>query len=201
MGVEIDPRTEVAKLSTAYQQLTEIAKALAQNAKILILDEPTNDLDVQTLTVLEDYLEDFNGCVIVVSHDRYFLDRTVETIFSFEGEGNLQQYMGNYSDYLERKQKDQLSITTTAPNSPKKALASEKNKTLKLSFKEVREYENLEKEIDLLETEKQSLEKRIENISPSDFLTLQDTSRLLAQLDEKIEQATLRWLELAERQN
>jgi len=191
----------IGKLSGGEKRRLFLLRVLISAPNLLILDEPTNDLDVQTLTVLEDYLEDFNGCVIVVSHDRYFLDRTVETIFSFEGEGNLQQYMGNYSDYLERKQKDQLSITTTAPNSPKKALASEKNKTLKLSFKEVREYENLEKEIDLLETEKQSLEKRIENISPSDFLTLQDTSRLLAQLDEKIEQATLRWLELAERQN
>ncbi|WLT38045.1 hypothetical protein NON20_21120 [Synechocystis sp. B12] len=81
---------------------------LMRAPNVLILDEPTNDLDVQTLAVLEDYLEDFNGCVIVVSHDRYFLDRTVETIFAFEEEGELRQYPGNYSLYLEYKKAEQV---------------------------------------------------------------------------------------------
>ena len=103
MGLEsIDPHTPLSSISIAMQQLVAIARAMVINAKVLILDEPTNDLDIQTLTILEDYLDTFAGIVITVSHDRYFLDRIVNRIFAFEEGGHLKQYEGGYTDYLEK---------------------------------------------------------------------------------------------------
>jgi len=193
----------LSKLSGGERRRLFLLRILISAPNVLILDEPTNDLDVQTLGVLEDYLEDFNGCVIVVSHDRYFLDRTVETIFSFEGEGRLQQYMGNYSVYLEQKQVqlDNLKSQPGAqPAKIKKQSSSKENKVSKLSFKEKQEYENLEREISAMELEKQAIEKDLYNNPPQDFWQRQEISNVLAQLNEKIENGTLRWMELAERQ-
>jgi ATP-binding cassette subfamily F protein uup len=178
------------------------------------LDEPTNDLDVQTLAVLEEYLEDFNGCVIVVSHDRYFLDRTVDTIFAFEAGGGLRQYPGNYSVYLDYKRAEEEEKTTEpqkhkedkkttqAPESenPKSKIQNPKSDlSRKLSFKEKREYEMLETQIPELEREKEEIEKILYNIPPSDFTEMQQLTAKLAQLTETIDTATERWLELAER--
>jgi len=188
---------------------------------VLILDEPTNDLDVQTLAVLEDYLEDFNGCVIVVSHDRYFLDRVVDTIFAFESDGTLRQYPGNYSVYLDYKQAEegeergerrereakeereekeerrvekdvhpeQLSPLAPAP-SPSKAR--------KLSYKEKREFEQLEAQIPAMEAEKEQIEQTLYKNPPSGFTEVQTLSSRLAELNAAIDAATDRWLELSE---
>jgi ATP-binding cassette subfamily F protein uup len=131
---------------------------------VLILDEPTNDLDVQTLSVLEEYLEEFNGCVIAVSHDRYFLDRTVAKIFAFEPEGNLRQYPGNYSVYLDYKLAEDAEAAQQSANSQAnkelpKAEKSQKqssgdSKSRRLSNWEKREFEELEGKIAQLEAEK-----------------------------------------------
>jgi ATP-binding cassette subfamily F protein uup len=166
---------------------------------VLILDEPTNDLDVQTLAILEEYLEDFPGCVIVVSHDRYFLDRTVDSIFAFESEGTLRNYPGNYSIYLENQKTAALAktpkVAATKPvNSFKQATP-----TTKLSFKEKKEYESLEPKIDQLEQQKTELETILYQNPPDNFEELQVLSANLANILVEIETATQRWLELAER--
>jgi ABC transport system ATP-binding/permease protein len=171
----------------------------------LILDEPTNDLDVQTLSVLEEYLEDFNGCVIVVSHDRYFLDRTVETIFAFESGGTLRQFTGNYSEYLDwnRVEEDKNKETNKPKNESKPTVketsSSVSKQQKKLSFKEKKEYENLENQIPQWETEKAEIETILYQNSPTDFAEIQQLTERLAAIVHSIETGTERWLELAEK--
>ncbi len=193
----------IHKLSGGERRRLFLLRVLMSAPNLLILDEPTNDLDVQTLAVLEDYLEDFNGCVIVVSHDRYFLDRTVDTIFAFEAGGVIRQYPGNYSIYLDYKKAETdtapkpQKVTTVSPTTPQPSLNSEKPK--KLSFKEKREYETLETQIPQLEAEKVELEQNLYQNPPQDFTEMQRLTTYLAELTDKIDQATERWLELAER--
>lgn len=197
----------IAKLSGGEKRRLFLLKVLMQAPNVLILDEPTNDLDVQTLAVLEDYLEDFNGCVIVVSHDRYFLDRTVDTIFAFEGLGNLRKYPGNYSLYLDYKKAEQAKANEVAatekksknPVSPPSTSPSPSPANKKLSYKEKREYEQLEQQIPKLETEKASIEHQLYSHPTDDFSQLQSLTEKLAELSHSIDQKTERWLELAER--
>lgn len=192
------------KLSGGERRRLFLLRVLMQAPNVLILDEPTNDLDVQTLAVLEEYLDDFNGCVIIVSHDRYFLDRCVDTLFAFEPDGTLRQYPGNYSVYLDyRKQEEQaqapLSPKPTKERSPAPNSATPATAPRKLSFKEKREYENLETHIPELEAEKEALETLLYSNPPSDFTELQTLTARLAALNDEIDTATERWLELAER--
>jgi ATP-binding cassette subfamily F protein uup len=199
----------INKLSGGERRRLFLLRVLMGAPNVLILDEPTNDLDVQTLAVLEDYLEDFNGCVIVVSHDRYFLDRTVDTIFAFEAEGNIRQYPGNYSMYLDFKQADEKVTdkqTKTIEKPPKTKEKTSKststftdNKPRKLSYKEKRDYEDLEVRIPQMEQEKEDLESLLYSNPPSDFQELQALTEQLATLNERIDTATEYWLELAER--
>jgi ATP-binding cassette subfamily F protein uup len=193
----------INKLSGGEKRRLFLLRVLMSAPNVLILDEPTNDLDVQTLSVLEEYLEDFNGCVIVVSHDRYFLDRTVDKIFALESGGTVREYPGNYSVYLDyRKSED----TETPAEPAKKTEVSEQptvtksvtNKPRKLSYKEKRELETLETQIPELEAEKTSIERTLYNNPPEGFSELQKLSERLAQLNEEIETSTERWLELAE---
>ncbi|MEY3298368.1 MAG: hypothetical protein RLZZ597_1628 [Cyanobacteriota bacterium] len=199
------------KLSGGERRRLFLLQVLMSAPNLLILDEPTNDLDVQTLGVLEEYLEEFNGCVIVVSHDRYFLDRTVNTIFAFEGNGILRQYPGNYSLYLdyqkaeqERKaeqQRNAAKLASPSPNSvpslPGKIASETKGK--KLSYKEKREYEQIETQIPALEAEKAAIEKRLYDDPPSAYEEVSRLSEQLADLSTKIDTATERWMDLAER--
>lgn len=171
---------------------------------VLILDEPTNDLDVQTLGVLEEYLEDFSGCVIVVSHDRYFLDRTVDTIFAFEAEGNLRSYPGNYSLYLDFKREE----TLPDPGSRRDKEAYSKveplqdiTRTRKLSYKEKREFEMLEGKITQMEAEKTETEKALETVPPANYTQVQQLYEKVELLSQELDTATDRWLELAELQS
>ncbi|WP_035988570.1 ABC-F family ATP-binding cassette domain-containing protein [Leptolyngbya sp. KIOST-1] len=198
------------KLSGGERRRLFLLRVLLSAPNLLILDEPTNDLDVQTLGVLEEYLEEFNGCVIVVSHDRYFLDRTVNTIFAFEGDGILRQYPGNYSVYLDYKKADlaaereteplaasKTSAASTQPAAKPDATAEAKPK--KLSYKEKREYEQLEAQIPALEAEKEALEKQLYGNPPSDYAEVAKLSERLGELTTTIDTSTERWLELAER--
>jgi ATP-binding cassette subfamily F protein uup len=194
-------------LSGGEKRRLFLLRVLMSAPNVLILDEPTNDLDVQTLAVLEDYLEDFNGCVIVVSHDRYFLDRTVDTIIALEPGGNLRQYPGNYSVYLDYKKAAEAeasaqnsAITAKAPEgqSTSALRATSTDQPRKLSFKEKREFEQLEVQIPQMEAQKEALEKTLYNKSPSGYTELQKLSEQLAALEKAIEVATERWLELAE---
>ena len=190
------------KLSGGEKRRLFLLRVLMSAPNVLILDEPTNDLDVQTLSVLEEYLNEFQGCTIIVSHDRYFLDRTVERIFAFESEGNLRQYPGNYSVYLEYAQEAQAkpaldSDKDNKPSSPRKF--SGESKPRRLSNYERREFEQLEEKIAQMETEKEALEKTLYYTPPAGFTKVQELSEQLTALNQKIEQSTARWMELAER--
>ncbi len=217
----------INKLSGGEKRRLFLLRVLMSAPNVLIFDEPTNDLDVQTLAVLEDYLEDFNGCVIVVSHDRYFLDRTVDMIFALEPGGNLRQYPGNYSVYLDYKKAEEeqaepeaakpapAAAATTinsaaqagaiAPangstNAPANATATATSKARKLSYKEKREYETLEAHIPEMEAERETVEKQLYASSQGGFSELQRLTERLAELNAAIDAATERWMELAERE-
>ena len=205
----------INKLSGGEKRRLFLLKVLMGAPNVLILDEPTNDLDVQTLAVLEEYLEDFNGCVIAVSHDRYFLDRVVDAIFALEPGGTIRQYPGNYTTYLEYVERQKQEAETEVPKAatkaeskvaskaePKPAADSLPNATAtkprKLSFKEKREYETLEARIPALEAEREALEQRLYGDPPADFTEMQQLTEKLASLTAEIDAATERWLELAE---
>ncbi len=189
----------ICKLSGGERRRLFLLRILLSAPNVLILDEPTNDLDVQTLGVLEEYLEEFNGCVIVVSHDRYFLDRTVDTIFSFESEGNLRQYPGNYSVYLDYKKSEEQPQEIKVKKSGTPGKENVSSKTNKVSFKEKKEYELLEAKIPKMEMEKEEVETILANSPPQDFKEISKLSERLAQLNQEIDKSTERWLELAER--
>ncbi|GAB4184332.1 MAG: ABC-F family ATP-binding cassette domain-containing protein [Coleofasciculaceae cyanobacterium] len=199
----------IHKLSGGEKRRLFLLRVLMSAPNVLILDEPTNDLDVQTLAILEEYLEEFNGCVIAVSHDRYFLDRTVDKIFAFESEGNIRQYPGNYSVYLDYKQAEEAtSSQQQAKQEPKKtevskAEKSEKSssrnsKSRRLSSWEKREFEELEDKIAQLEAQKAETEKVLYNAPPGKIAEVQELYQKLEALTQAIETATERWLELAE---
>lgn len=208
----------IHKLSGGEKRRLFLLRVLMQAPNLLILDEPTNDLDVQTLAVLEEYIEEFNGCVVVVSHDRYFLDRTVEKIFAFESGGNLRQYPGNYSVYLDYKKAEEEEATqqaetanqassksssskssNTKSSGSKSSKSTNNGKPKKLSYKEKHEYEGLEAKIADMEVEKEELETTLYQNPPSDFTEMQNLTNRLAELSQNIDTATERWLELAER--
>jgi ATP-binding cassette subfamily F protein uup len=190
------------KLSGGERRRLFLLQVLMAAPNLLILDEPTNDLDIQTLGVLEDYLEAFNGCVIVVSHDRYFLDRTVNTIFAFEGEGQLRQYPGNYSLYLDYQRSatvEPASPVAQAPKATGKKPKPAPGQSRPLSFKEKREYEQLEAQIEAWEAEKQGIEAQLYGQPSPEYGEVTRLSEQLAALTSAIDQGTERWLELAER--
>ncbi|BAQ62010.1 ATPase components of ABC transporters with duplicated ATPase domains [Geminocystis sp. NIES-3708] len=197
----------IAKLSGGEKRRLFLLRMLISNPNVLILDEPTNDLDVQTLAVLEEYIESFKGCVIVVSHDRYFLDRTVDTIFAFESNGNLRQYPGNYSVYLDCKKKEEKQ-TQEEKNANNKIIKEVKNNQEKenksdnnykrLSAYQRRELEKLEtKIIPDLESTKVEIEKKLYH-SNQDYETLNNLTAELAQVNKEIDKATEKWMELSE---
>jgi ABC transport system ATP-binding/permease protein len=195
----------ISKLSGGEKRRLFLLRVLMSAPNVLILDEPTNDLDVQTLAVLEEYLEDFNGSVIVVSHDRYFLDRTVDTIFALEEGGNLRQYPGNYSVYLDYKKSEeaaQKSSNDKQKNVEAKGIFEPKeianNKKRKISTWEKREYEQLEGKIAQLEGEKVKVEKAMGNVSPGNYSQVEKLYQQVEQLKQAIDKATERWMELAE---
>ena len=190
----------IYKLSGGEKRRLFLLRILISAPNVLILDEPTNDLDVQTLAVLEDYLEDFNGCVIVVSHDRYFLDRTVDTIFALEAGGNLRQYPGNYSIYLDYKKAEEAEKQETPKTVIIEKVTSpviETKKRRRLSNWERREFEELEGKIAKLEAEKTALEKKLATIV-GNYSEVQKLYEQVENLKKNIDLSTERWLELAE---
>ena len=194
----------IHKLSGGEKRRLFLLQVLMSAPNVLILDEPTNDLDVQTLSILEDYLESFNGCVITVSHDRYFLDRTVQFIMAIEPGGELKLYPGNYSVYLDYKKEEEKEVKPKETSVKKVTTTTTKNKQTttnnrRLSNYERREYEKLEGKIAEMEMEKEELEKTLYHNPPSDFNKLQELSEKLSSMSEEIDTATERWMELAER--
>lgn len=199
--------TPIHKLSGGEKRRLFLLRVLLSAPNVLILDEPTNDLDVQTLTVLEDYLESFTGCVITVSHDRYFLDRTVHNIFALEPGGNIRRYPGSYSVYLENRKKEDSSekkaqksnsAASEQKQTQKAATQPKSVQTKKASNKEKREYASLESKIPELEAKKAKLEKLLYPTPPDDYEELQKLSEEIAAIAQEIDSATERWMELAE---
>jgi ATP-binding cassette subfamily F protein uup len=191
----------VSKLSGGERRRLHLCRLLIEAPNVLLLDEPTNDLDVQTLTVLEDFLEDFRGCVVVVSHDRYFLDRTVDRLFCFE-RSRLQRFEGNYSSYLERQQTLSSttsggSATTAAPTAEPPPAAAAPTKNRRRSFKESRELEKLDAELPRWEEQRGALEAQLA-AGGSDYAALEALSGELSELLERIARGEERWLELSE---
>ena len=190
----------VSKLSGGEKKRLQLLKLLVTNPNFLILDEPTNDFDIDTLNVLEDYLDNFSGCLMLVSHDRYFMDHLVDQLFVFEGDGKIRVFNGNYTDYRDwveeeeqqlaaNKKSGKQAVTETAVASPE-----EKRKP---SFKEKQEFEKLQSEIDSLEKKKSEVTEEFAKGS-ADHQRLEQLSKEIKMITDAIDEKTLRWLELSE---
>ena len=202
----------VSKLSGGERQRLHLCTVLMRSPNFLILDEPTNDLDIPTLNVLEDYLKNFQGCLIVVSHDRYFMDRVVDHLFVFHGNGEVQDFPGNYTQYrLEAKSDGYKNTTTSSSKSnnlrgnqiPAATMENKKTKTeqkRRLSFKEKRELEDLEKLLPELEEEKNQLEALLSG-GATEADEIAKASVRYKEVQEKLDEVEMRWLELSEVEN
>jgi ATP-binding cassette subfamily F protein uup len=191
----------IYKLSGGEKSRLHLCTILMQNPNFLILDEPTNDLDIVTLQVLEQYLQDFHGCVIVISHDRYFMDKVVDHLLVFKGEGNVKDFPGNYTQFREwekllpnpaSENKESKPQAGTTDNRPKRH-----EQKRKMTFKEKKEFEQLETEISNLEAEK----AEIENALCSGTLSVEkimELSKRLPVIEEELDEKSMRWLELSE---
>ena len=187
----------VYKLSGGERRRLYLCTVLMRNPNFLVLDEPTNDLDIVTLQVLEEYLQNFKGCVIVVSHDRYFMDKVVDHLLVFNGQGDIRDFPGNYSDYREWKELKQKQEKEKEKPAEEKTTRVRLNEKRRMTFKERKEFETLETEIAALEEEK----KQIEALLCSGTLSVEELtekSKRLPVVDEEIETKTLRWMELSE---
>jgi ATP-binding cassette subfamily F protein uup len=197
----------VYKLSGGEKRRLYLCTILMRSPNFLILDEPTNDLDIVTLNVLEEYLQNFGGCVIVVSHDRYFMDKVVDHLLVFKGQGELQDYPGNYSDWREWKQlKEEEAAEQVAASSGKPVVNEvdtrvkpKTEKAPKMSFKEKQEFAALETELPKLEAEKQELEALMSSGTLSGPEIVEKGKRMQEVID-LIDEKEMRWLELSEKQ-
>lgn len=190
----------VSKLSGGEKRRLYLLTVLVNNPNFLILDEPTNDLDIATLQTLEEFLDEFKGCVLIVSHDRYFMDRLVDHVFAFEGDGEIKDFPGTYTDYREWKheQKETPAVKTETPP----ALKEEKKQTStkKLSYKVQRELEQLESDIPVLEKKKKELEDSLAS-GITDYSEIQKLSSELQQINDELDEKSTRWLEIQEELN
>ena len=198
----------VYKLSGGEKRRLYLCTVLMRNPNFLILDEPTNDLDILTLQILEEYLRDWKGCLIIVSHDRYFMDKMVDHLLVFNGDGNVRDFPGNYSQYREWKEIQEAQTTASKPAAKEKAASKEPTanertadtssaKPRRMTFKERREFEQLELDIDALETEKKQLEESLCSGTLS-VEALTEASKRLPKLNEELDEKSMRWLELSE---
>ncbi len=194
----------VYKLSGGEKRKLYLCTVLMRNPNFLVLDEPTNDLDIQTLQVLEEYLQDFAGCVIVVSHDRYFMDKVVDHLLVFKGEGEIQDFPGNYTQYREwcrlqpKTEGEGAEKKATKPTVKEQPSATQKKEgKRKMTYKEKREYEQLTKELEQLENEQKTLEEALcSGLLSVEELT--EKSKRLPEIKDEIDEKEMRWLELAE---
>ena len=194
----------VYKLSGGEKRKLYLCTVLMRNPNFMVLDEPTNDLDIQTLQVLEEYLQDFAGCVIVVSHDRYFMDKVVDHLLVFKGEGEIQDFPGNYTQYREwcrlqpKTEGEGAEKKATKPTAKEQPSATQKKEgKRKMTYKEKREYEQLTKELEQLENEQKNLEEALCSGQLS-VEELTEKSKRLPEIKDEIDEKEMRWLELAE---
>ena len=186
----------IGKLSGGEKRRLYLLKVLIEAPNILFLDEPTNDLDIETLAILEDFLDVFNGAVVAVSHDRYFLDKTVDRIFAFEGNGKITQYEGGYSDYLRQYEQRHTEEVQPKPVSQKVERTSSP-KPLKMSYQEQKDYETINDRIENLENAIAETEDEMSKIT-SDYVKLQELSEKKSALEAELEEAYDRWVYLSE---
>ncbi len=191
----------IAKLSGGERRRLYLCTVLMRNPNFLVLDEPTNDLDIASLNVLEDYLIHFKGCVIVVSHDRFFMDKVVDHLLVFKGNCQIQDFPGNYTDYrqwreLKEAEQAENQAKATQKSAPERQPRHEEKK--KLTFAERREFEQLETEIDALETEKKEIETALSS-GALDSNALTEKSKRFAELTDLLDTKSMRWLELSEK--
>jgi ATP-binding cassette subfamily F protein uup len=195
--------TYISKLSGGEKRRLHLLSILFSNPNFLVLDEPTNDLDLPTLAVLENFLNDFQGCLLVVSHDRYFMDRLVDHLFVFEGDGVVSDFPGNYSQYRINKKEQEEKAGAPAPKTeavaPKAdtATATKPAEKRKLSYKEKREFEGLQQEIDKLERERATVTEKL-NSGNAPFDELQQLAVRIGEIAALLDEKELRWLELSE---
>jgi ATP-binding cassette subfamily F protein uup len=202
--------TYLSKLSGGEKKRLQLLSILFRNPNFLILDEPTNDLDLPTLSVLEEFLSDYNGCILLVSHDRYFMDRLVDHLFVFEGEGAVRDFPGNYSQYrVELRERERsgskkapqvstIEQDATSSQQPTAAIEQPSTNRQKLSYKEQRELEQINKDLPALEAEKAALTADLSTGTlPYDIL--QQKSDRIQQITSLLEEKEMRWLELSER--
>jgi ATP-binding cassette subfamily F protein uup len=187
----------VYKLSGGERRRLYLCTVLMRNPNFLVLDEPTNDLDIVTLNVLEEYLRNFKGCLLVVSHDRYFMDKVVDHLLVFNGQADIRDFPGNYSDYRAWKEARQREDKAAEKHVEEKTAKVRLNDKRRMSFKERKEFEQLEKEIAELEQEKSD----IENALCGGVVSVDEITRLskrLPEVNDLIDVKTMRWLELSE---
>jgi ATP-binding cassette subfamily F protein uup len=195
--------TYISKLSGGEKRRLHLLSILFRNPNFLVLDEPTNDLDLPTLGVLENFLSEFPGCLIIVSHDRYFMDRLVDHLFVFEGEGVIRDFPGNYTQYRIEAGNSQQPGRVISNQQPEKQLAEQQPAAVKatvkrqLSFKEKREFELLEKEIAALTKEKEMITDKLNNAA-TPFEELQQLSNRIGEVTQQLDEKEFRWLELSE---
>lgn len=187
----------IGKLSGGEKRRLNLLRVLMEAPNVLVLDEPTNDLDITTLTILEDYLDSFSGIVIVVSHDRYFLDRTVSRIFSFEKDGNIKQYEGGYSDYKLVKEFEETPDTETLVKAEKPSNVKIKDKKLKFTWQEQKDFETIEDDIAALEDKIEGYEARM-LANASDFAKLNQLTKDKEAAEQLLEEKMDRWMYLSE---
>jgi ATP-binding cassette subfamily F protein uup len=193
--------TYISKLSGGEKRRLHLLSILFRNPNFLILDEPTNDLDLPTLGVLENFLTDYPGCLLIVSHDRYFMDRLVDHLFVFEGNGVVKDFPGNYSSYRSSlKEKDDVIKGAEEKQQERKIVSSEKakaNEKRKLTYNEKREWERLQQELSHLETEKANLSEQL-NSGSLPYEELMKVSERIAEISTLLDEKEMRWLELSE---
>jgi ATP-binding cassette subfamily F protein uup len=191
--------TYLSSLSGGEKRRLQLLTILFRNPNFLILDEPTNDLDLPTLAVLENFLNDYTGCVLIVSHDRYFMDRLVDHLFVFEGDGIVRDFPGNYSQYrmAELAKEKEIAVEKLVEKTAEQKINNVSNSKRKLSYKEQREFEQLEKELPALEAERENLQNDMQK-AEADYETLQKAAKRIEEIGKLIDEKEMRWLELSE---
>ena len=187
----------VYKLSGGEKRKLYLCTVLMRNPNFLVLDEPTNDLDIKTLQVLEEYLQDFPGCVIIVSHDRYFMDKVVDHLLVFKGGGEVQDFPGNYTQYRQWSQLSSQAESKAAPVEKKEKPVYRNETKRKLTYKEKTEFEQLGKDIAALESEQAEIEAQLSSGTLS-VAEITEKSKRLPVLKDELDEKSMRWLELSE---
>ncbi|MDU3484188.1 MAG: ATP-binding cassette domain-containing protein, partial [Enterococcus faecalis] len=188
--------TLIGKLSGGEKRRLYLLKLLISQPNVLLLDEPTNDLDIDTLTILEDYIQTFKGAVIAVSHDRYFLDKTMDKLLVFQGNGQILSFYGTMSEYL-ANQKEQEKVKEKPLNKPVKEASTEKKEKTKLTYMEQKEWATIEEDITQLETKLETLTEEM-NHQGDDFVRLQELQEAVTATEQLLEEKMNRWEYLSE---